>query len=104
MMFCSKCGSILFPDKDNPKKIKCSNCGYSSRDKKSIVIKEKTKDSKKIELVDKTIETLPKTEAECPKCGNKQAFYWLNQTRSGDEAETQFFMCVKCKHRWRSYD
>ena len=104
-MFCTKCKSILLPDKDNPKKIRCNNCGYVSRGNKgSIILKEKTKESKKIEIIDKSIETFPKTEAECSKCGNKHAFYWLNQTRSSDEAETQFFMCTKCKHRWRSYD
>ncbi len=104
MMFCPKCKSILLPDKINPKRIRCNNCGHTSRDKKGIVLKEKSISSGKIEVIDKTIETLPKTESECPKCRYKQAYDWLNQIRSSDEAETQFFMCVKCKHRWRSYD
>lgn len=26
------------------------------------------------------IRTLPKTKVDCPKCGHKEAFYWLVQT------------------------
>ncbi|RLG67435.1 MAG: transcription factor S, partial [Methanobacteriota archaeon] len=34
----------------------------------------------------------------------KDAYFLPVQTRAGDEAETRFFECVKCKHRWRAYD
>ena len=49
-------------------------------------------------------ETDPKTEIKCPKCGNPEAYYWLLQTRAGDEPETQFFRCTKCSHQWRNYN
>jgi len=83
----------------------CGKCGYSTRGKKpNLVIHEKMNDNKKvIEVIDKRIETLPKTKEECPGCGNGIAYYWTIQTRAGDEAETRFFECVKCKNRWRSY-
>lgn len=42
-------------------------------------------------------------EEKCPKCENKEAYFWTVQTRAGDEAETMFLECKKCKHRWRSY-
>jgi DNA-directed RNA polymerase subunit M len=29
--------------------------------------------------------------------------WWMLQTRSADEATTQFFRCTKCKHTWRNY-
>src|SRR5438093_1332717 len=45
--------------------------------------------------------TLPKTKAECPKCNNHEAFYWLVQTRGGDESSTQFFRCTNCGATWR---
>ncbi len=48
-------------------------------------------------------EVLPKTTAECPKCHNDKAYYWIVQTRSSDEAPTKFLKCVKCEHRWRDY-
>ncbi len=106
-MFCPKCGSILIPKTEGKKKVFiCSNCGYKGKElnhKFSEKINNKKQD---IEVVEKGIEeeTLPITEAECPKCGNNQAYYWLVQTRAADEAETRFLRCTKCKHTWREYD
>ena len=40
-------------------------------------------------------------QLKAKKCGGKEAYYWLIQTRSADEPPTQFFKCVKCKHTWR---
>jgi len=100
-MFCPKCGAILIVKKDSDK-IGCS-CGYQARNVKNIIIKEKVAPAKKIEVIDKTIETLPKTDIKCPKCGHDKAYYWLVQTRASDEGDTQFFRCVKCNHYWRSY-
>jgi len=104
MQFCPKCGSILVPKKEE-KKMRCK-CGYSLGKKPNVIIKEKVqlKREDKIEVIDKQVETLPKTDADCPKCNNKKAYFWTVQTRAGDEAETRFFECIKCKHRWRSYD
>jgi len=103
MLFCSKCKSILIPSKDNPKKIVCNNCGYVLRQAKTIKIGEKTEKIKKVDIIDKTLETLPKTDINCPKCNHGKAYYWLAQTRAADEAETQFFRCAKCNHQWRQY-
>ena len=94
---------MLIPKKDDPKKISCSHCGYTHRQRKTLNIKERTEKEKKIEIIDKTIETLPKTDAKCPKCGHNKAYYWLAQTRAADEAETQFFRCAKCGNQWRQY-
>ena len=58
---------------------------------------------KKIDVVDKKMETLPKTKEDCPKCKNHEAYYWLVQTRAADEAATRFFKCAKCSHTWRAY-
>jgi len=104
MIFCPKCGSILIPNKNDPKRVACSSCNYVSRQQKKISVKEKNEEQAVIEVVDKTIETLPKTDAECPQCKHRKAFYWTAQTRSADEAETQFFRCVKCSHQWRQND
>ncbi len=106
MQFCPKCGSILIPEKKkNRTKLVCNRCNYKGKNASSIIIKEKVnlKREDKIEVIDKRIETLPKTKEECPKCKNDKAFYWTIQTRAGDEAETRFFECVKCKYRWRAY-
>ena len=88
------------------KKAKCSSCGYSPRGKTSnIILREKVELGKEqeIEVIDKNLETLPKTDAECPKCNFGKAYYWTVQMRAADEGETRFFECCKCKHRWRDY-
>lgn len=103
MKFCNKCGALLLPHPENPKKgIYCSACGSKSKEK-NVKIKEAQEVSNRLEIVDKAVETLPKTKIDCPKCGNKEAYYWTAQTRSSDEAETQFYKCIKCNNQWRQY-
>tara|TARA_Y100000034_G_scaffold100894_1_gene124789 strand:- start:206 stop:514 length:309 start_codon:yes stop_codon:yes gene_type:complete len=102
MMFCPRCSAMLLPDLEK-KQIKCSSCNYKEGKNKNIVVKEKITTKENIKVVEKNIETLPKTQINCPKCENGQAYYWLVQTRSSDESETQFFRCVKCDHQWRDY-
>jgi DNA-directed RNA polymerase subunit M len=52
---------------------------------------------------EKSLQTLPTMKVNCQKCGNGEAFYWMVQTRGGDEASTQFFRCKKCGGTWREY-
>ena len=97
-MFCPKCGSIMLTKK-------CS-CGYEAKEAGKLQITEK-KDEKKQELAvvdaEQDDKALPETEEECPKCGNKKAYFWEVQTRAGDEPATKFMKCTKCKHIWRDY-
>jgi len=103
-MFCPKCGSILMPKKIDGKKVMACSCGYNSGDVTKTVVSEKVEDTgPAVEVVDREIETLPLTDADCPKCEHKKAYYWLQQTRAGDEGETKFLRCAKCKHTWREY-
>ena len=106
MLFCPKCGGILVPNKDDKKKQLVCSCGYTSKQKEDLVVKEKIvlAPSEKIAVVEKRIDTLPKTKEECPKCKHGDAFFWTVQTRAGDEAETRFFRCAKCRHQWRQND
>ena len=79
----------------------CS-CGYT--DKQSGKLSEKYDHSKKtVKVADENQETLPVTSEECSKCGNNKAYYWMVQTRAGDEPETKFLRCTKCRHTWRDY-
>ena len=104
--FCPKCGSILRPKKEDNKTIMYCSCGYTSNEKPQSIKEEKINktDATDIPIIEKEIETLPVTQEECPKCGNKEAYYWLVQTRAADEAATKFLRCTKCKNVWRDYD
>jgi len=104
MKFCPKCGITLVPVKKTRKIVlSCPKCGYETKKAEREV--DFIKPSKEKIIVigkeEQKIRTLPKTTAECPKCGNLQAFYWLVQTRGADESSTQFFRCVRCGTTWR---
>ena len=93
------------PKSVNGKRIIGCSCGYKEKEKMSIQLKEKRQNDQEFMVVEKDDdEMLPKTKEECPECANKEAFYWTVQTRAGDEAETKFLKCTKCKHTWRDYD
>ncbi|MFH1683020.1 MAG: transcription factor S [Candidatus Woesearchaeota archaeon] len=106
MVFCPKCGSILIPKKEGNKRILACSCGHKSKDINQATIKEgKTEKNRAVEVIDeRELQTLPKTEAECPKCGHRKAYFWLVQTRASDEPETKFLKCEKCRHTWRDYN
>ena len=64
-----------------------------SQEKIDIFAGKHSGSSLKVMDPEKTPSTLPTTTTECPKCGNNTAFWWMLQTRSADEATTQFFRC-----------
>lgn len=67
-----------------------------------VVIKEEVKkDEKDLDVVDTDSEPLPVVDHECGKCGHEKAYLWMQQMRAGDEAESKFYKCVKCKHTER---
>lgn len=101
MEFCPKCGSVLIEKRKN---FGCARCSYVAKGKIKIESSEQLKEKKATAVVkEKDMDVMPVTSAVCPKCGNKEAYFWTSQTRSGDEAETRFFKCTKCKHTWREY-
>jgi DNA-directed RNA polymerase subunit M len=99
MEFCPKCKSLMLP-KDG--KLVCGTCGAEVKEKGSSIVVEKQQQKETV-MLEKKIDILPKTRIECPKCGNKEAFWILRQTRASDEPETRIFTCTKCEHRWRQY-
>jgi DNA-directed RNA polymerase subunit M len=82
----------------------CPKCGEETRRSDPIV--QKLGSAKESVVVigkkdEKSVQTLPTMKVSCQKCGNEEAFYWMVQTRGGDEASTQFFRCTKCGRTWR---
>ena len=101
MEFCPKCGGVLIEKRKN---FGCARCNYSIKGKVKIESTENIKGKEMTAVVrDKDMDTTPVVPAVCPKCGNKEAYFWTSQTRAGDEAETRFFKCTKCRHTWREY-
>ncbi len=84
----------------------CNSCGAVNKQVHEIKIREEiAKKDKKVGVLEHGAEdALPLMDAECPKCKHNRAHYWTLQTRAGDEPETKFFRCEKCKHTWREYD
>lgn len=104
-MFCPKCSLLMKPKKQNDKRVMVCSCGFVEKKPEAVKLSENVKQGKGIEVVEQMdYETLPMMRAECPKCRHMKAYYWLLQTRAGDEAETRFLKCEKCKHNWREYD
>lgn len=111
MRFCPNDGNLLklkvlkTPEGSFPVLV-CEKCNYYIRYEGvgSTTIKE-DRDQESIKVVDEgeDIKTMPTVEVECPKCGNDKAYWWLLQTRSGDEPPTQFYRCTKCGYTWRQY-
>ena len=101
-MFCPNCKSLMFPAAG---KMVCRKCGHTTSGSKAEVDLNKTrslKNEKERVVVDKNAPgILPKTKTMCPKCGNNEAYWMMQQTRGADEPETRFYICVKCEHRWR---
>ena len=105
MKFCPTCEIRL---KKNDSGLQCPQCGYlEGRDKKiSKKVTEEEQEVSEFNVLDENEgkESLPTIKIECEKCGHDEAVWWMLQTRSADEATTQFYRCVKCSHTWRNYD
>jgi len=101
--FCPKCKSIMIYNKN---KAICRKCGYEKEaksDERIVVVSRG--DRGEVPVIEgENIKTLPTTNAICPACGNREAFWWLRQLRSADESEVRFFRCTKCGKTWREYD
>ena len=106
MQFCPKCGLVCVSRKEKNKTILvCRKCGHKIKDYKPIEIKEEVKKDPldEVVIIEEKKEVLPKIRIICPKCSNKEAVWWMQQTRSSDEPPTLFFRCTKCRHSWREY-
>ncbi len=88
------------------KKVKCTKCGEEKEilNSREFKLTDENKRKNKLLILEEGVRTLPTTSAECPRCKNMEAEWWLLQTRKADEAETRFFRCTKCKFTWREYN
>ena len=111
MEFCPRCGLRLIPmSKEDDKKryvlLTCPKCKYekpltSSVTTQKVLKRNEQEDITVISQNEAKIRTMPTIKVECPKCSNKEAYWWIVQTRGADESPTQFFRCTQCKYTWR---
>jgi DNA-directed RNA polymerase subunit M len=104
-MFCPNDKAMLKPVAGA---LTCPKCGYT----KQVVAGQNVVKTKSVEDVHKSVidhnaqkvSLLPTTnEYVCEKCGHHEAYYYMRQTRSADEATTRFLECTKCAYKWREY-
>lgn len=103
MKFCPKCNSYMKPRVGG---YTCSKCGYSENATVKIVENAEGAASEVMKTVDKTdTQGASTVDEECPKCGFKKAYWFMQQTRGGDEPTTRFYRCASpsCGHTWREY-
>lgn len=100
-MFCPKCQSLMMPQEGF---YVCTNCGHKVKIKSGSEnkIEYQAKESE-VMLITENSTNLPTTRIECPECGNKKAYWRLEQTRAADEPPTRIYRCTKCNHTWREY-
>jgi DNA-directed RNA polymerase subunit M len=115
MEFHEKDGGLYMPKNVNGRTVLvCRICGHKMSGKvkksdfeiKGTIAKPKEGPAAEIVVVEqkKHFEALPRTQVLCPNCENKEAFWWMQQTRSADEPPTRFMRCCKCGHVWREYE
>ena len=101
MQFCPECKTLMM---HKAGKAVCPKCGHIGGAHKKISTSEKVESKKlDIDIVEEKDELMTKVKQECPKCKHNECYFWSRQTRAGDEGETSFYRCVKCKHTWRKY-
>jgi DNA-directed RNA polymerase subunit M len=84
----------------------CPKCGAEQPMTEEIKIQREAKAVDKIVVIGKkeqNLHTTSQVKAECTKCGNDKAHWWMVQTRGIDESSTQFYRCTKCGYTWRDY-
>ena len=100
---------MISEKKGNKLRYVCRKCGYTPREEKvEITSIEERLESKKDVVVflsdEEQLKEYPiDKKVVCPECGKKGAYWFMQQTRSADEAPTMFYCCVHCKHKWREY-
>jgi DNA-directed RNA polymerase subunit M len=88
LLVCPKCGYQRTLERESPSRVKIA--GRKIQENVMVIGEEEAK-----------LRTMPITKMECPKCANREAYWWMVQTRGADESPTQFFRCTKCSYTWR---
>lgn len=55
----------------------------------------------KTSIVDNNL--VSNTNTKCKNCGRENVHHYSKQTRSNDEGETHFYLCLSCGHTWTEF-
>ena len=112
LKFCPSCESRMKPMAEEGI-VKCPKCGHAEQgefsSQKQVMLQSKqtgadSMSRSSLKVMDSDVpNAMPTTTIQCAKCGNMTAFWWMLQTRSADEATTQFYRCTSCSYTWRNY-
>ena len=77
----------------------CRKCqAFHAASGQSQIVSASKQEMKEAVILEEVRDTRPRTtDVECPKCGTRDAWWFLLQTRKADEAETTFLECTKCR-------
>ena len=80
----------------------CPKCSYVAKGKVNMKISEDVDEKTSVPVLsEKETQVDPITDFPCKKCKSKKAYFWIRQMRAGDEPESKFYKCVKCKNTTR---
>ncbi|GMF06473.1 unnamed protein product [[Candida] boidinii] len=100
---------MLYPkeDKENRRLLyQCRNCRYSELADDSKVYRHEliTNIGETAGVVEDigSDPTLPRSDKQCPKCGNTECVFFQSQQKRNDTSMVLFFVCLDCKNVFRS--
>lgn len=80
-------------------KFGCTRCNYTAKGKIVMKTSEVIDEAVSVAVVDENVGKVhPITDYDCEKCNHKKSYFWIRQMRSGDEPESKFYECLKCKN------
>lgn len=85
--------------------VRCNSCGFKGNGKlgsDNLIVAKSTEKETIMIRGEKTVEPID-SDAICPKCRKRGAYYVLKQMLPSDEPETKFNTCVSCGYKWRDY-
>ncbi len=108
MKFCPNDRTLLVPAKKGHSTVlRCPKCGYEEEASGTVkdAYTHRSSVSRKSDIiVSQGRSDAPTIKARCSRCGNEEAYVWMQQTRAADEPPTRFYRCTKCGYTWREYE
>ena len=105
LLFCPTCANLcLLRQTHEGSQLWCRTCPYVFNITKRFASKGAVLHKKQMQDVlggADAWKDVAKTEARCPSCNCKMAYFRQMQIRSADEPMTTFYKCVDCGAQWK---